>query len=69
MTLLNAQKNFVSNVIRLVTKLMSVNKKILMCVLYVIWQVIINQGVLKYGVSMQAKLIRIVDSQIKWNNT
>ena len=27
MTLLNAQKNFVSNVIRLVTKLMSVNKK------------------------------------------
>jgi len=69
MTLLNAQKNFVSNVIRLVTKLMSVNKKILMCVLYVIWQVIINQGVLKYGVSMQVKLIKIVDSQLKWNNT
>lgn len=68
MTLLIVQKNFVSNVIRLDIKLMSVSKKILMCVLNVIWQDIIKQDVLKYGVSIQINLIKIADSQIKWSH-
>ena len=68
MTLLIVQKNFVANVIRLDIKLMSVSKNILMCVLNVIWQDIIKQDVLKYGVSIQINLIKIADSQIKWSH-
>jgi hypothetical protein len=58
---LNVLKNYVLNVIKLVTKLQSVILKTFNSVFYAAMQVTTNTAVLKFGLSKQTKIIIKLD--------
>ena len=57
---LSAQKSFVLNVIKWATKQMNVNRRILICVISVVWLATLRQDVSKFGMLKQ----KAVDSKV-----